>query len=87
MAHYFFNLRNDGTVFKDDDGQELPNLDLVREQAELHAKDVLAEFMHDHHEVTDQAIEVHDAEGNVITIVPIKIVMGLDWDDIEGRRT
>ncbi len=86
MARYYFDLLNNGEDYRDEEGQEIGNVDLVREQAELHAKDILAEFMHDHHEVGDQTIEVRDHKGNYVTSVPIKIVMGLDWDDIEKRR-
>ena len=43
MAHYFFDTRDNGSVFRDDVGLEFPDLRTVKTQASLS----LAELAHD----------------------------------------
>ncbi len=81
MARYFFHYRDGDELYRDEEGEELETLDLVRLTAERHAKEILAELMHDHGTVIEQQVEATTEGGEVVTVVPIKVRMGLSLDE------
>ena len=72
MAAYYFHVRDNGTLIKDSDGIDLPDIKSVREDIrnlvlsllrEGHAADVSA----------DREFQIEDASGRILMTVPFRL--------------
>jgi hypothetical protein len=75
MPRYYFHLRHTDTLVSDDDGQELADVQAARIAALEIADDLLNEYAFSG--VTDdpgRQIEVADASGQTVVIVPVERV-------------
>jgi len=67
MPRYFFNLRDDTTLMRDDEGQEFASL----AEAEAHARSVIDEMTRNLGGAQSGALVVVDAQGNEVTELPL----------------
>ncbi len=65
MSRYYFDVR-DGSVFPDDTGTELPNIETAREQAVRFSGKLLTDLGAKFWDVGDWRISVRDESGRVL---------------------
>jgi hypothetical protein len=75
MPLFHFNSCTAGTVLPDEEGEELPSLDEARQIAETSAKETLIEAIKTG-DVPPDHIQITDAEGREIGIVPLQRLLG-----------
>ena len=72
MARYHFHLHECGTVIPDEEGLEKPDMDGVREEALLSARELMSNEMMRGKLCLGCHIEVQDEAGEVVLILPFK---------------
>jgi hypothetical protein len=73
MTRFFFNVRDkDGSISRDTEGQELPDLDAARREAGNASREMLGEELLHGGSFTGQQIEISDNSGNVLTVVNVE---------------
>ena len=71
MPRYLFHLVSSQHVYLDDDGTDLPDLNAARTEAQKDAQDFMrARFEQLSGDWTNWAIEICDAEGHLLAVVP-----------------
>jgi hypothetical protein len=79
MPRYYFNVRQDKVLLKDEEGEELANLDAAREEAVASAREILSEAaLGGNAGESSSEIEVTDATGKTVLTVPIGRVTGTE---------
>jgi hypothetical protein len=79
MPRYYFNIRQDKFVAKDEEGADLPNDEAAREEAVAGARDILSEAVFSGEAASlNRQIEVTDADGRTVLTVPVGHVTGTD---------
>ena len=72
MPRYYFNVRQNKFLLKDDEGADLADLNAVREEAVASAREILSEAAFSGRAASvDRKIEVTDAIGQTVLIVPV----------------
>jgi hypothetical protein len=66
MPRYFFNIRDDQDMVRDEEGMDLPDLQSAREEAQDCARELLAETVRSHQPIDHKRIEVVDEGGTVV---------------------
>jgi hypothetical protein len=69
MAHFYFHLRNDIGLTRDDEGQELPDLAAAREYAIDNIRSVLGGEAREGRIDLRGSIEIADGGGSVLAVV------------------
>lgn len=77
MPRYFFHIRSSDGIIEDPDGSELPDLDAARLEAELSARDLLADLLRQGIALDGQAFEITDERGELLERMPFRSVLRL----------
>jgi hypothetical protein len=71
MAAYYFHIRDNGTLIRDPDGIDLPDLEGVRSEIRKLVLSVLQE--EDQADVsTDLEFQIEDASGRIVLVIPFQ---------------
>jgi hypothetical protein len=70
MARYYLHIRNGGGYSEDPEGQELPDLDAARAAAIDGVRSLLSEEARQGQLDLSGRIEIADAAGNILLLVP-----------------
>ena len=68
---FYFNLQTDGTVRKDPEGVDLPDVEAARQEATKTAREMAAEAVATGSEASVDDILVTDAKGRVLATVSL----------------
>jgi len=79
MARYYLHINNGGGYSEDSEGQELADLDAARTAAIEGVRSLLSEEARQGQLDLSGTIEIADADGNILLIVPFS-------DAVELRR-
>jgi hypothetical protein len=77
MPRYYFHIRSSEGLIRDPDGTELPDLATAVSEAELAARDLLAELLRRGGVVDGQVFEITTADGHVLERLPFRDVLRL----------
>ena len=77
MPRFFFHVRDDGRLFEDPDGGELPDLDAARAEAVAAAREVFTEQVRAGRPPSITQVEIRDGEGRLLDTVLIRDALGL----------
>lgn len=69
MPHYFFHVREGKELFRDVEGQDLPNAEAARKEALSSAREILSEKLLHGGSLNHRAIEIADETGHVVDVV------------------
>jgi hypothetical protein len=72
MARYHFHLHECGTVIPDEEGLEKPDLESVRQEALMSARELMCNEMRSGKLCLGCRIEVQDEAGRVVLTLPFK---------------
>jgi hypothetical protein len=75
MARYYFNFKSGGTVDPDEEGQELPGISAAAREAELAARQILAEAIKARKPDIPEAVVVTDESGTEVYSLPFVAVL------------
>jgi hypothetical protein len=71
MPAYYFHVRDHGTLIRDPDGIDLPDLKGVRDEIR---KSVLSVLQEEHADVSpDREFQIEDASGRIVLVVPFRL--------------
>jgi hypothetical protein len=70
MPHYFFHVRNEGLSSQDDEGGDFDDFASAEHEAEMSVRDLIIEAVKCGDSVTGWKIEIADADGKVLGLVP-----------------
>jgi hypothetical protein len=73
MPRYYFHVKNSTGTLTDDEGMDLENLDEVRKEATLAAREILSELVLQGKEMDDRAFIVEDETGETVLTYPFKL--------------
>jgi len=75
MARYHFDFKTGGTTQADDEGVELPHLSAAIREAELAAREVLAEAIKSRKQKVPEAVVITDDSGSEVYSLPVVAVL------------
>ena len=75
MPTYYFHIRENGTLIRDPDGLELPDLDAVRGECRSLILSVLREEQVDEARSADRQFQVEDESGRTVLLVPFQLAL------------
>ena len=75
MARYYFNFKNGDTVDPDEEGIDLPDVTAAAREAELTARQVLAEAIKARKPNVPEAVVVTDDSGTEVYSLPFVAVL------------
>jgi hypothetical protein len=78
MTRFYFHIREDGLLQKDNIGVELPSVEHAREEAMASARDFLADRIRHGDELDDRQFEVWDEKGVPHFVLPFKGAIGIE---------
>jgi predicted O-methyltransferase YrrM len=78
MPRYFLHIRDGDELIPDEEGSDLPDLDAAREEAIQGARDILAEKIRTGDPLDGEKIEICDAQGHVLAVIPFRSMINLD---------
>lgn len=70
MPRFYFNIRTKGELVEDPEGQDLPNLEAVRENAVISAREIMSHCISKGERGDHGEFEITDSEGTVILTFP-----------------
>ena len=72
---YFFHIRSDDGLIRDEEGTELPDIDAARSEARLSARDFAMDDLRRGVPVVPRRIEIADDCGQVLGMLPVRDVV------------
>jgi len=75
MPRYFFHIRTSEGIIRDPDGTVLPDLAAARVEAELSARDLLADLLRQGITLDGQMFEISDDNDQVLDRLPFRSVL------------
>ena len=75
MARYYFNFKSGDTVDHDEEGQDLPDISAASREAELTARQLLAEAIKARKPDVPAAVVVTDESGTEVYSLPFVAVL------------
>ena len=75
LGHFYFHLRAGDELRTDDEGQDLPDLSAARREAELAARELLAEAIRAGKERVPEGFVIADEAGRALDIVLLAAVL------------
>ena len=72
MPAYYFHIRDNGTLIRDPDGLELPDLDAVRAECRRVVVSVLQEEKMDDQRSGNREFQIEDETGRIVLVVPFR---------------
>jgi len=81
MPRYFFHVRdNEGDISRDEEGQELPDLESARREAVNANREMLGERLLHGGSLNHRQIEIADDSGEILTVIAASEVMFRDGE-------
>jgi hypothetical protein len=75
MPRYFFHVREGSSLSRDEEGQELPNVEAARREAINSAREILGEKLLHGGSLNHRSIEIADETGYVVDVVHSREVL------------
>jgi hypothetical protein len=75
MSRFYFCTQEGGRLAVDDEGTELPRLDVARQEAVKAAREIVAECVRTGRELDVEALIVTDARGYPVIVLPLEEVL------------
>ena len=75
MPRYFFHVREGSTLNRDDEGQELPDVEAARREAIATGREILGEKLLHGGSLNGRSIEIADETGRVVDVVNARDVL------------
>ena len=75
MSRFYFCTQEGGRLVVDDEGTELPRLDVARQEAVKTAREIVAECVRTGRELDVEALIVTDARGYPVIVLPLEEVL------------
>src|SRR6266480_1382717 len=75
MGQFYFHIRTGDELLTDDEGQNLPDLSAARREAQLAARELLAEAIKAGKEEVPEAFVIADEAGLALEAVPLATVL------------
>jgi len=75
MPTYYFHIRENGTLIRDPDGLELPDLDAARVECKILILSVLREEQIDEEFSANRQFQVEDETGRTVLLVPFRLAL------------
>ena len=75
MARYYFHVKSGDTIETDDEGLELPDLSAAAREAELSARELLAEAIKARKPDVPEAVVITDELGTEVYSLPLVAVL------------
>jgi Domain of unknown function (DUF6894) len=75
MRHFYFHVRARDKLIIDDEGQDLPDSTAARREAELAARQLIADAIRAGKNQIPEAIVIADERGREVDIVPFVTVL------------
>ena len=69
MPHYFFHVREGADLSRDEEGQDLPNVEAARREAINTSREMLGEKLLHGGSLNHRTIEIADETGRVVDVV------------------
>jgi hypothetical protein len=75
MQRYFFHLAVDGMIVEDEDGSELPGIEAAQHEAEVAARELIANAIRAGNDNIPEAIVIADELGRALHRIDVKTVL------------
>jgi len=75
LAHFYFHLRAGDELLTDDEGEDLPDISAARREAELAARELLAEAIRAGKEEIPEGFVITDEAGRALDTVLLAAVL------------
>ena len=75
MGRFYFHLREGGKLATDVEGVDLPDLATARREAELSAREMLADAIKSGKDRVPDAVVIADEEGRTLDTLPLSAVL------------
>ncbi len=69
MPHYYFHVREGADLSRDQEGQDLPNVEAARREAINSSREILGEKLLHGGSLNNRTIEIADETGHVVDVV------------------
>ena len=69
MPHYYFHVREVADLSRDQEGQDLPNVEAARREAINSSREILGEKLLHGGSLNNRTIEIADETGHVVDVV------------------
>ncbi|MES2473312.1 MAG: hypothetical protein V4601_10805 [Pseudomonadota bacterium] len=69
MPHYYFHVREGSDISRDEEGQDLPNVEAARREAISSSREILGEKLLHGGSLNHRTIEIADETGHVVDTV------------------
>jgi len=69
MPHYYFHVREGAELSRDEEGQDLPNVEAARREAISTSREFLGEKLLHGGSLAHRSIEIADETGHVVDVV------------------
>jgi len=79
MPRYFFNLRENGTLYEDSEGDEWEDDGAARREALLNARSILRDRPISVTEWLRLSYEIRDSDGRLVELIPFSAAMDVEW--------
>jgi hypothetical protein len=66
MSRFYFHVRDGKDLIEDEEGNDLPDLDIALAEAEASAREIMADRMRQGRPSVSVMIEVHDQKGTKV---------------------
>jgi hypothetical protein len=78
MPRYYFHIRREGKLMRDNEGAELPGVKAAFHEAQVAAREILAEKILRGEVIDGDEFEIEDELGKKLFDIPFKSVLRLD---------
>lgn len=75
MPHYYFHVREGSELSRDEEGQDLPNVEAARREAICASREILGETLLHGGSLNHRTIEIADETGHVVDVVSANDVL------------
>ena len=75
MARYFFHHQKSDQLLEDEEGEEFPSLERVREEAVLSAREIIAEAAKQGRDATKDSFSIADDLGQTVLVLQFADVL------------
>jgi len=75
VGRFYFHLRAGDELLRDDEGQDFPDPSVARQEAELAARELLAEAIRSGKGRVPEAFVIADERGREIDVIPLATVL------------
>lgn len=72
---YFFHIRDENGLVRDEEGSELAGIEDARKEAHLSARDLIIDDVRRGQRVAPRIIEITDENGQILESVPVRQIV------------